>query len=378
MNGKRLIVLIMIVLITGCETKPTSMPIIVPSMPTSSPTPVPPTATPVPPTATLLPPTPTIEPFPPRNYPDVIVANFEVSPNTWLTKMDWFKEIGVNTIIIHFSYMRDTGEVYEVVHPFREDTPTSEEFIRQLVITAREEGFAVLFGPLIGRLGDPHVPIEQIDDWDRFKSDSIEISVRWAAIAEELHVEYYMPFCELNAVLFAQENPNQPGESRYSFDEVMALIEEWDNEAIPQIRDVFSGKLTNQIYSTFPGSLLQYPVKGYDIVGFAYKPHSLDEIKDQFETFLEDPQTLAQQEGIDWMAVEMDVYLGEHDNGRKTLEIEADLWRVAFEIYLADKVIPPIGFGTSLDTTVEGYMSDEGTPSEEVFREFFAALDEAW
>jgi hypothetical protein len=131
MNGKRLIVLIAIVLLTGCETTPTSMPTIVPPTLMSSPTLVPPTATPVPSTATLVPPTPTTEPFPARNYPDVVIANFEVSPQTWLAKMDWLKEISVTTIIIHLSYMRDSGEVYEVVHPFREDTPTSEEFVRQ-------------------------------------------------------------------------------------------------------------------------------------------------------------------------------------------------------------------------------------------------------
>jgi hypothetical protein len=378
MNGKRLIILITLVLLTGCEITPTSLPTPVPATPTSTPTSVPPTATPVLPTATLVPPTPTAEPFPVRNYPDVIIANFEASPRTWIPKMDWLGEVGVNTIIIHLAYLRDSGEEYELVYPYPADGPASGEYVRQLIVTAREEGFAVILGPMVGRLGDPHVPIEQIDDWDRFMADSIEIVIRWAAIAEELQVEYFMPFCELNTVLFAQENPDQPGESRYSFDEVMALLAEWDNEALPQIRDVFSGKLINQIYSTFPGSLLHYSVTGYDIVGLAYKPHGVEEATKGFRAFLEDAQTLGQREGIDWMVVEMDVHLGDHDNGREPLEIEADLWRLAAEVYLEDKVIPPVGFGTSLDVTVEGYMSDEGTPSEEVFREFFAALDEAW
>ncbi len=378
MKGKRLVILVSLVLLTGCQTTPRSLPTPVSPTPVSTPTPVPPTATPVPPTATLVPPTPTAEPFPVRNYPDVIIANFEASPRTWIPKMDWLREVGVNTIIIHLAYLRDSGEEYELVYPYRADGSTSEEYVCQLIVTAREEGFAVMLGPMVGRLGDPHVPVEQIDDWDRFLADSIEIVVRWAAIAEELQVEYFMPFCELNAVLFAQEDSDRPGESRYSFDEVMALLAEWDDEALPQIRDVFSGRLINQIYSTFPGSLLRYPVEGYDIVGLAFKPHGVEEVTEGFRVFLEDAQTLAQREGIDWMAVEMDVHLGDHDNGRQPLEIEADLWRLAAEVYLEDRAIPPIGFGTSLDVTVEGYMSDEGTPSEGVLREFFAALGEAW
>jgi hypothetical protein len=206
--------------------------------------------------------------------------------------------------------------------------------------------------------------------------DSIDIIVRWAAMAEELQVEYFMPFCELNAVLFSQEHPDRPPEARYSFDEVMALLAEWDGQALPQIREVFSGRLISQIYSTFPGSLLLYPVAGYDIIGLAYKPHGVEGVTTEFRAFLTDVQTLAQREGVDWMAVEMDVHLGDHDPDRDPLEIEAELWRIAAEVYLEPRAIPPAGFGTSLDVTVEGYGSDEGTPSEEVLREFFAALGE--
>lgn len=154
----------------------------------------------------------------------------------------------------------------------------------------------------------------------------------------------------------------------------MALIAEWDNEAIPQIRSVFSGKLINQIYCC---PILSYPVSGYDIIGLAYKPHGIEEVTTKFQDWLVEAQTLAQREGIDWMAVEMDVHLGAEDNGRDPLVIEAELWSLAAEEYLRADIVPPIGFGTSFDVTVAGYMSDEGTPSEAVFREFFDALKQA-
>jgi hypothetical protein len=357
------------------------------SVPTEIPTEKPPTPSPVPPTETPAPPTPTEKPFPDRNYPEVIIADFEARPRTWLEKMDWFKEIGVTTIIIHFAYLREwgpehrlaypptmTGE-YELVYPHPPAGPPSEEYVRQLIVTAREEGFAVILGPMVGRIGDPS-PIEQIDDWERFKADSIAISVRWAAIAEELEVEYYMPFCELVAVLEVQKDPDQPGEPKYSFEEVMALIAEWDNEAIPQIRSVFSGKLINHIYCC---GILSYPVSGYDIIGLGYKYHAIYEGYIEFPNFLVEAQTLAQREGIDWMVIEMHVHLRAEDNGRDPLEIEAELWSLAAQEYLRADIVPPVGFGTSFDVTDdEGEITrGEGTPSEVVFREFFAALKQA-
>lgn len=148
------------------------------TVPTERPTEKPPTPSPVPPTTTPAPPTPTEKPFPDRNYPEVIIANFEASPRTWIPKMNFQRDVGINTIIIHLAYLRDSGEVYELVYPYPADGPTSEEYVRELIITARAEGFAVMLGPMVGRLGDPHVPIEQIYDWERFKSDSIEIIVK--------------------------------------------------------------------------------------------------------------------------------------------------------------------------------------------------------
>jgi hypothetical protein len=270
-----------------------------------------------------------------------------------------------------------TGE-YELVYPHPPGAPPSEEYVRQLIFTARAEGFAVQLGPMVGRIGDPS-PIEQIDDWNRFKADSIEIIVRWAAIAEELQVEYFMPFCELNAVLFAQEDPERPGEPRYTFDEVAALLAEWDSEALPQIRAVYSGKLMAQIYSTYPGSLLEYPVAGYDIVGIAYHPPSdMEGVTTEFRAVLEDAQTLAQREGLEWLVIEMFLEpegLGVDGDAWQT---QADLWRLAAEEYLRATAVPPVGYGTFFEFWApEGRTSLEGTPSEEVLREFFAALDQA-
>jgi hypothetical protein len=373
---------------SGCRSAVTSGP--TPAQPT--PTHAPASPTPLPPTPTLTPPTPTTTPIPARSYPAAIRADFEASPRTWMSKTGFLRDIGVNTIIIHLAFLRDSGEEYELVYPYPSDGPTSEEYVRQLVMVAREEGFAVILGPLVGRVGDPHVPIEQIDDWNRFKADSVEIVVRWAVIAEELQVEYYMPFCELNAVLFSQEDPDRPGEPRYTFDEVMALLAEWDGEALPRIRAVFSGQLISQIYPTYAGSLLQYPVTGYDIFGIAFYAGSpgVEGVTTEFRSVLEDAQTLARREGVDWMVVEMEVaplrasdpnapfeapeWISDADAG--PLDVEAALWSMATEEYLNATEPAPAGFGTSLDTTAEGYRSVEGTPTEQVLREFFAALEQ--
>jgi len=389
MKKLALITYIALLALAGCGPTPTPMPTPVPPTPTSAPTPVPPTATPAPPTATLVPPTPTAVPIPERNYPAAIKAVFQARPQDWIRDMDFFKDLGINTIRINFAYLCEwgpehrlahappmTGE-YQLVYPAPPGAPPSEEYIRQLILTARGEGFAVVLGPMVGRIGDPS-PVEQFDDWERFKADSIEIVVRWAAIAEELQVEYFMPFCELNFVLFTQEDPERLGEPRYSFDEVMAMIAEWDSEALPQIRAVYSGRLMTQIYSTFPGSLLQYPVAGYDIVGIAYHPPAdVQGMTTGFRAVLEDVQMLAQREGLSWLVIEMDVIPEGLGTDSDALETQAELWGMATEEYLRATTVPPVGFGTFLEFwSPEGRLSLEGTPSEDVFREFFAKLDE--
>ena len=393
MKKLMLIACIALLALASCERlrpAPTPTPTPVPSTETA----VPPAATPLPLTATAVPPTPTPLPteaaFPRRNYPAVIKADFEPRPQDWIGKIPFLKELGINTIIIHMAYLREWGEEhrlaypppltgeYELVFPHPPGAPPSEEYLRELIVTAREAGFAVLLGPLVGRIGDPS-PIEQIDDWDRFKEDSIEIAVQWAAIAEELQVEYFMPFCELNAVLFAQEAPERPEEPRYTFDEAVALITEWDSKALPQIRAVFSGKLISQIFSTYPGSLLQYPVAGYDIFGIAlYPPHPdvIEEARMWTRWVLDDAQVLAKREGVEWMIAETALDPMAFGGDENALETQAEFFRMVTEEYLRTTTVPPVGFGTFLDLTIEGYDSLEGTPSEQVLREFFARLDQ--
>jgi len=388
MNEERLIILITLVLLIGCEATPTSVPTPVPPTSTSTPRPVP---SAVAPTATPLPPTLTLVAIPERNYPAAIKVVLQAQPRDWIRDMGFFKDVGVNTIHIGAAYLREwgpehrlshappmTGE-YQLVYPAPPGAPPSEEYVRQLILTARGEGFAVVLGPMVGRIGDPS-PVEQFDDWERFKADSIEIVVRWAAIAEELQVEYFMPFCELNFVLFTQEDPERPGEARYSFDEVVAMIAEWDSEALPQIRAVYSGKLMTQVYSTFPGSLLRYPVAGYDIVAIAYHPPAdVQGMTTGFRAVLEDAQTLAQREGIAWLVIEMDVSLEDLGTDSDALETQAELWGLAAEEYLRATTVPPVGFGTFLEFwSPEGRLSLQGTPSEEVLDEFFAALGDGW
>lgn len=154
-----------------------------------------------------------------------------------------------------------------------------------------------------------------------------------------------------------------------------------DFEATP--RDWIS-RMDYQIYPTFSEegyneSLRKCPAAGYDIIGIAvYPPHPdrLEESRAWTRGVFADAQRLAQGVGAEWMVVE-----GFTSSWNEVLDeaalyaIQAPLWEMVAEEYLAATTVPPVGFGTSLDLrTPGGLLQLEGSSLEDALRDLFAAL----
>ena len=315
-----------------------------------------------------------------RQYPTTIKA---ISEPGFLFEyredIDRIKELGVNTFFIDLSYERGNGD-YIIVSPEEYDDPASEEWAAEIIRRAKLAGFAVMLRLQVG-IGFGFV--EQFDDWDEFKEDSVAVAVHWASLAEELQIEYYMPFMELNKFLMLDlENPQQPGQPRYTFDEAMEMTSEWDSMALPPIREQFSGVLINQLSPL--GDILQHPVQGYDIYGFVYAMPDADildmenddEVRAKTKFWFEQAEILAQQNDVDWMVVEAFVMRDTFDpwwDVEDPYKTQADIYLVAAEEYIEVKTVPPVGFG--IINWSWGDVGIKDTPSEDVLRQFFDTLE---
>jgi len=304
--------------------------------------------------------------------PGFLFENFE--------DLDRIKKLGVNTFYIDIAYQRKNGD-YVIVDPQEYNDPASEQWAGEIVRRAKAAGFSVMLRLQVG-VGFGFV--EQFDDWEEFKEDTIDVAVHWAALAEELQVEYYMPFMEFNKFLLIDlENPQQPGEPRYTFDEAMGMIAEWDSMALPQIRANYSGLVINQCAPL--GDIMQHPVEGYDVYGFVYAMpdaanimdiENNNEVRAQTRNLFEQVQGLAQQNTIDWMVVEAFVMRDAFEpwsDVEDPYKTQSEIYRVAAEEYMEVTTVPPVGFG--IITWSWGDTGIKDTPSEDVIRQFFDSLD---
>lgn len=197
-----------------------------------------------------------------RNYKIPIKAVWEPGPannrNGITYFVDDYKDIGVNTYSIIPKYSRDGNVlIHTVDHAVGEKA--DEETIANL-IKAKKAGVQVV---LVAH--DLYDMFPDANKNEKFSPESYveevkATSLKWAKIAEDYKVEYFVPINEFEYILY---------ENGYSAERACEITNKLYEEVIPKVREVFKGK----IYCRVGGMDAKFGCMDFsqcDIFGFTY------------------------------------------------------------------------------------------------------------
>lgn len=298
-----------------------------------------------------------------RRYPATIKGNWEPSFAEMEQILDDevsnLKDLGVNTVAVVPPYRYEDG---------RATLASREvEYISQIV-RAKKNGFSVLVAPDFVGGGSAEAGVAE----QQFLSDSREIALHWADIAETYKVEYFAPQNEMDWFYdwsyYGGENPEAS----------QAAISDWHTDLRPKLRQTFSGQLVYKF--TAPDQ--RVAVEGYDIlaVDFGHYQRGPEEFRAGVRETYALTAAHANRLNTDWMVGEFwNPYVG-HDgqalyapSGQSYKELQDDMLRIATDEYLAFEGSPqPNGF------MFIAYLMDgqdvKDRPAEQVLRDFFSQL----
>ncbi|WP_309492180.1 hypothetical protein [Candidatus Hecatella orcuttiae] len=182
-------------------------------------------------------------------------------------EIEELRTLRINTLRICPLYSIDSnGDI-------RQDVPNF--LIIDLIRRAHSAGFAVFLEPnLASRGGFPHLTDPQ------YVEAVMEISSKWAEIAEEENVEFYSPLNEPNLV-FSEEH----------------LVEEWMVES-QNLRSMFSGGLVLKLAGMGPEEIES--LGGYDYLAFdiMWGDSNYDELRNYLNAAVAKGNSLKQKYGL--------------------------------------------------------------------------------
>ncbi len=198
-----------------------------------------------------------------REYQDPIKAVWEPGPAynrlgaTYF--IDEYKKMGINTYSITAKYNHKDGTlIHSVDHATGKKADTEKI---ATIIRAKKAGLQVVLvaHDLYDMFPDVSKKQEDINFADYY--DDIEsTSLKWAKIAEEYNVEYFVPVNEFEYVLY---------ENGYSAEQACKITNELYAKIIPPVRKIFNGK----IYCRVGGMDAKFGCMDFsqcDLFGFTY------------------------------------------------------------------------------------------------------------
>lgn len=199
-----------------------------------------------------------------RKYQEPIKAVWEPGPannrNGIMYFVDYYKDLGVNTYSITPKYNHKDGELIHVAdYVIGEDAADNEKIAN--IIRAKKAGFQVvlvahdlydLFPDVSGK--DPNFnPADYYNDIEN-------TALKWAQIAEDYKVEYFVPVNEFEYVMY---------ENGYSAQEACDATNNLYKRIIPKVREIYKGK----IYCRVGGMDAKFSCMDFsqcDMFGFTY------------------------------------------------------------------------------------------------------------
>ena len=199
-----------------------------------------------------------------RKYQTPIKAVWEPGPannrNGIMYFIDYYKELGINTYSITPKYNHKDGKLIHVAdYVIGEEAADNEKIAN--IIRAKKAGLQVvlvahdlydMFPDVSGK--DPNLnPAMYYDDIEK-------TALKWAQVAEDYKVEYFVPVNEFEYVLY---------ENGYSAEESCRITNGLYKQIIPKVREVYKGK----IYCRVGGMDAKFSCMDFsqcDMFGFTY------------------------------------------------------------------------------------------------------------
>ncbi len=301
-----------------------------------------------------------------RNYPSKINGLFELGTNTatLLHFSDELKDLGVNTYFVGAEVKIKDGKL-EIFQPAysKKDLLSQEEAKRVIIdriLMAKQEGFSVVFIldlPDAFEIGRENYNIESLNPQYQ------EMVLEWAEISEEYGVEYLIPVNEYEVLL------NTNG---YSLNEVYQYTNNFYDNLIPKIREVYNGKIIMK-----SGALdkwedqLGISRKKADLFGLGdWYARSANEIKESAKEMTEIADRISKRDNLPWLVTEY--YVAPKEDVEESFGEEAIVLSMkdAYEAGLPEikKAEENVGF------TFVGYIGRgkiRGTEAVPILKSFF-------
>lgn len=197
-----------------------------------------------------------------RNYREPIKAVWEPGPAYNRIGMEYFiddyKGMGINTYSITPKYNRENGKLVHTVDNSIRENADKEKIAS--IIRAKKAGLQVV---LVAH--DLYDMFPDANNNEKFNPgeyiDEIKAtSLKWAKVAEDYKVEYFVPVNEFEYILY---------ENGHTAEKSCEITNKIYNEIIPRVREIFKGK----IYCRVGGMDAKFGCMDFsqcDIFGFTY------------------------------------------------------------------------------------------------------------
>ncbi|MFW6149255.1 MAG: hypothetical protein ACOC6D_05305 [Atribacterota bacterium] len=236
-----------------------------------------------------------------KEYPLEINALFEIGTNTatLLYFSDELKDLGVNTYFVHAEIQIKDGKLKIFQPAYSQKGLLSQEEAKRVIIDrilmAKQNGFSVGF---VTDLPDVSFGIGRENyDIKTLNPQYEKLVLEWAKIAEEYGVEYFVPINEYEVLLSV---------NGYSLEEVYQYTNDFYEDIIPKIREVYNGKIIIKSGGMDSWSdHLGFSKKGADLFGFGpWYACNTDEIKRRTKELVEVADEISIRDGVPWLVTE--------------------------------------------------------------------------
>ena len=312
-----------------------------------------------------------------RKYPSFIKGS--VDPGTPVIErifrdhVDSIKELGVNTISIYPYHRYENGKILLGGSGMSDD----EKSYMWLIQEAKKKGFAVSMS--ISFVGQSGQKFENVS-MEKYLSDSKEVAIKWAKIAEQQNVEYFAPQGELGVQLFINYFSGDWGNAT-ELGEVVKIVNKWYEEILPEIKKVYSGKTVLQEGLNGPSFRINnLQAKGYDYIAIDFNQASdnLEQFRERVKQLYGDLETVATSSNSGWFIAEAwfphSQFGLTNADGESYDGLQDDYYRVALEeLENFNGNIEPSGFMYVSYMTLDSGIKER--PAESVIKEFYQKLN---
>lgn len=210
-----------------------------------------------------------------RNYQRPIKAVWEPGPannrNGITYFVDDYQEMGVNTYSITPKYSRQSGKLIHTIDRAAGEKADTEKMAS--IIKAKKAGLQVVL--VAHDLYDmfPDANRNEKFNPEEYIEEIKATALKWARIAEEYKVEYFVPINEFEYILY---------ENGYPAEQACEITNQMYKEVIPKVRESFNGK----IYCRVGGMDAKFGCMDLslcDVFGFTYGFSGGKEYKYNFE-----------------------------------------------------------------------------------------------